>query len=236
VMPAASELETYSAGGDDRDTTDVCETIINLAELVSDADLDVARRRRKDFVSGFPANASGASPGGGATNRRHNFATGEDNPKDGSGMLVPQHSDPVGELVVRDAEADDLGLARKRAHSHVCRAMRELEAAQSELARTRPPVVSVDAEDRDVCWPCRDAGVMNAAVHNDGAPKGIGRPMPRCRKHYECFLAELVDAPAQVAVWWAEGRKVTVSMFERARAEERAVVARRGSKRKGKRR
>jgi len=216
-MPA--ESDTYTTAGDDRTLDTVCDRIVDLAQQLVDDDADVEARRRRDVVlSGFPPRASGTPTAGGATNRMHDFATGEDGASDHA-ELIPQHADPVGEAVVADAHTDDLGAARRRAYRHACAAMRELEAASSALAQTRPPVV-MDPEDRDICWPCRDVGVKTSAVYRDSSAGGAGQVRPRCRRHYDWALTHNgVDASGPVSQALAEGRRVTTKLVEQAQVE-----------------
>lgn len=219
-----------------RDFADVCTVISELADELVAEEAEVRARQATDVGGRYPRRAFD-SDGGGPTNRLHNFETGEDNPDDGSGIPVPQHSDPTGEAAVSDPFANDLARARRRAFECVCEAMREMEAARGALARTRKPEVTVEQKDRGNCWPCLEVGVRAEVLH-DNAPNGVGRPKPRCRKHYEYFLSKLLEAPPELAVWWSEGRRVSSAMVT---AAEQAEAVRRNPKKakkgkKGKRR
>lgn len=219
--PAAHEpLRTIA------DVIAICE---ELGEQIVVDELDVKERMLEATPTGFPTRSSGADSPGGATNRFHDFGT--DAVPDV--QLVPQHSDPVGELVARDPLAADGGVALQRAYDAALGAMRKLEECRSHLAKTRRREEMDEQRDRNNCWSCLEIGVRSE-VYRDSSPNGVGRHIPRCRKHYDFFLWKLRDAPDEVGVWWAEGRRVSQQMIDAAL--ERAWPARKSKKRKGKRR
>jgi hypothetical protein len=222
-----------------RTTADVCDVIGDLMVELVDDEVELLERIRAaapERLTGF-GRGQGFEPRGGPTNRRHNFTTGEDNPVDGSGDLVPQHSDPVGEQVVAGderarTERDELQSHLRGGYEAALRAMRELETARSCFARSRRSERMDAQRSRENCWPCLDLGV-HSEVYRDSAPKLVGQTTPRCRKHYDFFVVYLFEAPEQLGVWWSEGRRVTSTMLEPLLAERRA---RRKSKTKKRRR
>lgn len=239
-MPVES-LDTYSTGGADHDLATVRDRILDLVDALVDDDLEVARRQQRERERrGFSPHASGATPGGGGpTNLMHDFATG----KDGAGEhaeLIPQHTDPVGELAVReltDPSVDDLASARRSAYRHACNAARELEAGLSALAQTKPPAKAIDPQDRSVCWSCRRRGVVNELVYRDSDAGGRGLVEPRCRACYDWALAhDGIDPPELVVHTWADGRRLTTKIVDEAYRLEAARLERRSRNRSKKHR
>jgi len=208
--------------------TDVCAAIFDMADELPADDLELRQRLITDVADGYPTQSLGG--GGGATNEL-----------DDDGTPIPQHSDPVGNLVAnQDEKADPLIEAGRRAWSHVRNAMRELEAARSIFASTHPPVDASDLEhDRGLCWSCRRAGIKNTAIHRDsaltdrdtGEPRGANEP--RCRNCYDWALAHAgVNPPRLVVETWGDGRKLTTKIVDAAMREERERRQRKKSKKR----
>ena len=153
------------------------DTIARARQLLDQAETEHRKLRalRNADRDGFPTSSMGGAPGG-PTNIRHNFTTGEDNPRDGSGELIPQHSDPVGRLVVeRDEHRDPVGNALAQLVQHVHTARRELEVA---VGAGRTVVLPKKPEDPDEIW-CENC-LKRAGVKT---PREEGRKVCRwCRE------------------------------------------------------
>lgn len=202
--------------------TDVCAAIFDMADDLPADDLELRQRLITDVADGYPTESLGG--GGGATNEL-----------DDDGTPIPQHSDPVGNLVAnQDEKADPLIDAGRRAWSHVRNAMRELEAARSAFACTHPPIDSSDLEhDRGLCWSCRRAAHSNPNVYRESDINGHGANEPRCRNCYDWALAHAGTNPPQLVVeTWADGRRLTTKIVELATLQERERRARKKSKKK----
>lgn len=209
-----------------RTIADVMAIVCETAAAVVDAERQLVDRMADTRPNGFPTNSSSEGAGG-PTNRVFNFGTDDDPDLE----LVPQHSDPTGEQVVRDPLAGDDGRVLRNAYREALRAMRSLEACHSHLRATQRRDKQAGEPDRNNCWPCLEVGVRSE-VYRDSSPSGKGRHQPRCRRHYDFFLAEGRDAPPDVAVWWAEGRRVSQQMIDQALGETARGRGRKNRKRK----
>jgi hypothetical protein len=206
---------------------DVIAVIEDLCDDIPGEELDAKQRIAEAAPRQWSTRSpSGGAPSGGPTNRLHDFATG----RDGAGVSIPQHSDPVGEAVAWNADDAPDARALRDAYQAALRGMRALEECRSHLARTRRREQVEEQRDRHNCWPCLDIGVRSE-VYRDSSVNGTMRHVPRCRRHYEFALWKLRDAPDEIGVWWAEGRRVSQQMVDAAL--ERAGMAR-SKKRKAK--
>ena len=117
------------------------DTLDHILDLITTVRTDHAELRSRFLTDrdGYPTQSLGG--GGGATNE-----------VDDDGTPIPQHSDPVGRLVIARIDATDTtGAALASCVNHIRNAMRELEAAISDAARVRPPA-QLDANINDQVW------------------------------------------------------------------------------------
>jgi hypothetical protein len=146
----------------DANATD--RTLDRIAEQV-----DILRRAHRNLRDHRRANADGyptQSMGGGGS---------PTNEVDDDGTPIPQHSDPVGRLVVTfDTASDAAGIALVNLTRHIRDASLELEAAIGDVARLTPPVKITDP-DQLWCENCLRAGIRE--------PREAGRKVCRwCRE------------------------------------------------------
>jgi hypothetical protein len=143
------------------DTEDALTHIVDLVAQLRDEHRELRQRFLEDR-DGYPTQSMGG--GGSPTNEL-----------DDDGTPIPQHSDPVGRLVVsRDDTTDPIGNTLAIVVRKIAAARRQLESAVSDAARSRPPLKHPDpdqiwctsceradireprTEGRSVCWWCRD--------------------------------------------------------------------------------
>ena len=117
-------------------TGDALRHITTLVEDLHQAHHELRTRFLNDR-DGYPTSSLGGR-------------AGTTNELDDDGTPIPQHTDPVGRLVVsRDEATDPIGNALASLVQHIHTAMRELEAAISDAARARPPL---EHPDPDTIW------------------------------------------------------------------------------------
>lgn len=206
---------------------DVLAKIADLAELLEAEEPILRARLRSDMGDGFPPRSLG---GGGSPTSII----------DDDGVPIPQHSDPVGELVVRDPEITPIGVALSRGFDAVCRASRALEEARSHFARTRRPDTIDEIEDRSTCASCWRVHQLSPTYRDSNVGGRLGKPTPLCRNCYD----DVIESPyvergrlplLGVVRARAEGRRITTKVLEASVREEREERQRRRKGKKGRR-
>jgi len=220
------------------EVTDVCALVLELVE--GDAGSDRAQPLYDLFAElrdwwdesrpdGFPARASGAEPGSGASNIVHDFGTAECPEM----LSVPQVADPVGELVAR-AEEDPKLLAAIDAWEALCRARDLLLASRSKMiAALYPPEVVDDdalsvARSREWCWLCMRLRLPDGTRRHVSKYREVktaeGTRTPMCRDCADYWYANGEERPLGVIRAQSEGRKITSKVIDEARLAQRGLL------------
>lgn len=235
-----------SVGFESADFTKRCAALRDELEGLAGEERWLRARLATDVADGFPTN-SGYEPRGGAANVVHDFGDGP--------VTVPQHSDPVGELVGGREERPDVlsaaltqgwaevraaELALGRSWNELRAVTVSIERARAAFAGARPPVKPEAEKPKDELWcvSCARARVFSPRSRGvlcawcDGWRRSVeqaaeGDPMfGRPSLPY----VELLDVRSQ-------GRRVTDALVQEVERARRAKVIerRRKSKRKGRR-
>lgn len=187
------------------DTDDALDHIHDLVITLRREHAELRSRYLTDR-DGYPIQSLGGG-GGGATNEI-----------DDDGTPIPQHSDPVGRLVVaRDDPTDPIGQALAELVRKIHDARRLLEAAVSDAGRARPPIKVTDP---DELW-CENH--LKAGMYE---PREQGRKVCRwCREeraeHRKLPSIRLMQAKARGRVTPTLRREIQLRDAEDRRAERK---------------